>query len=62
MEKPHVQSRASRAVSRVDCRKSELLQVVSFRRAKVGEELFVNYGEKVMVLRVNSKHFLKKLE
>lgn len=46
--KPNTHFRASRAVSRGDSRKHELVQVGALRNIKAAEKLFVDYGENVM--------------
>lgn len=58
--KPNAQIRASRTMSREDLRKRKVLQVVSLANIKVMEELFVNHGEKVMLLKRNNTCFVEE--
>lgn len=43
-EKPNLQLRASKRLSRPDFRKQKLLHMNAIGKEKVEEELFVNYG------------------
>lgn len=46
-------------MSRKNFRNDELLQVGALRNSKVGEELFVEYGEKFVFYKVNKSHFFE---
>lgn len=58
--KPSVQFIASKTVWKEDFKKHKLLQMVALLKSKVDKEHSLNYGEKFILLHVDSRHVFEE--